>query len=111
MDDLAGGRPIKPMWLRRNAYVGSEFGAHIDCVSPRSSERTLAAIDVSSDGGNPIIEVWMPREDGSGEPVVATAEHYSRESLLRAIDYVESRVSIDPTRIKQLIHEHLTGNL
>lgn len=89
-DALEEGKSIRPMWLRRNAADTSEFSAHIDYFMPMENEaRYFAAIDISSDGGVSEIQVWIPSPDGNGEPVVASTEAYTLESLGRAVEYVE----------------------
>ncbi len=96
-DALEDGKSIRPMWLRRNAADTSEFSAHIDYFMPMEDEpRYFAAIDISSDGGVSEIQVWMPSPDGSGEPVVASTEVYTLESLGRAVEYVER--AVQPSR-------------
>lgn len=81
--------PIAPMWLRRNGESGAEFSAHIDYLIPMATEvRYLAAIDISDQ----YVQVWLPAEDGSGEPVVSLSEPYDDESLMRAIELVEATV-------------------
>ena len=75
-------------WLRANGESGSEFGAHINYWVP-SGEKLgcIAAIDIA-DGE---IQVWQPKDDGSGEPVVVTREAYSLPALERAIDFAEQQ--------------------
>lgn len=93
-DAAEGERSIRPMWLRRNGDDYTQFAAHIDYLMPMRDEAVyLAAIDVSSDGGRTEVEVWLPKDDGSGEPVIASREPYSLETLARAIEFAESSVS------------------
>lgn len=90
---LQTGNPMLPMWLRRNGDSYTEFAAHIDYVIPVADGfRYLAALDISSDGDHPRLQIWMPKADGSGEPIVAQEEAYNLDSLQRALDYVELQV-------------------
>lgn len=92
-DAAEGQRPIRPMWLRRNGDDYNEFAAHIDYLMPMTDGAVyVAAIDISSDGGPPEVQVWLPSENSSGEPVIATEEPYCLDSLARAIEFAESTV-------------------
>lgn len=92
------GDTVRPMWLRRNAANTSEFSGHIDYLMPMRDEAAVfAGIDISSDGGHTEIQVLFPKEDGSGEPVVATTEPYDLDALARAIELVES--TVQPTGV------------
>lgn len=82
---------IRPIWLRRNEGGGTYFGAVIDYVIPtREDFDVYATIYIHSESGPTIIELWLPKEDGSGEPYVATKESYDLNSLDRAIHIAES---------------------
>lgn len=90
-ESIENNEPIKAMWLRRNGESYTEFAAHVDYVLPDTEyPRYFASIDVENDGGRAEIQVWLPNEDGSGEPIVASAEPYDMDSLERAISLVES---------------------
>ena len=92
-DAVARGDSTKPMWLRRNGETSAEFAAHIDYVVPLDGKVSyLAAIDIDGGGGNTEIQVWLPKEDGSGEPIVATCEPYNLETLDQAIALIEASV-------------------
>lgn len=92
-DALEAGRSIRPLWLRRTDDMSSEFGAHIDYIMPMANEvRYLAALDIGSNGGGMDVDVWLPKDDGSGEPVTVMSEPYNLENLEYAIEFVESSV-------------------
>lgn len=92
---LMGEEQPKLMWLRRNGENYTEFAAHIDYILPASEKIvSYAQIDISSDGGRSEIQVWLPAEDGSGVPEVATSEAYTLSALDRAIDFVETQASL-----------------
>jgi len=82
---VASGEPTQPVWMRRTDEMGSEFAAHIDYMVPGVGY--FGAIDITDS-----VDVWLPKEDGSGEPIVVTSEPYELEALERAIALVESVV-------------------
>lgn len=80
-------------WMRSDDRTYSEYGAHINYLVPSGeSFGIVGAIDVSNDGPVPEIEVHLPKEDGSGEPAIASREAYSLTALDRAIALVEQQV-------------------
>lgn len=92
-DALEADKPIRPLWLRRTDDMGPEFGAIIDYIMPMpEGTRIFAVIDVNGDGGQTDISVNMPKDDGSGEPIVVMSEAYTLPALQRAIEFVESQV-------------------
>ncbi len=83
--------PIRAMWLKRNAGGGTYFGAVIDYVVPmREGFQAYAMIGIHSESGPTEIELYLPSQDGSEEPVRVMNEAYSLEALDRTIQLVES---------------------
>lgn len=88
---LNRGEKIKPMWLS-NRDSTDEFSAHVNGYCPRGDAwEWRVAIDISTEGQSEV-EVWLPKDDGSGEPVVAFSEAFTLESLDRAIRFAEESV-------------------
>lgn len=82
---------IRPLWLRRNEGGGTYFGAVIDYVIPTREDLDIyATIYIHSESGPTMIELWLPKEDGSGEPWVAYKEMYDLHSLDQALHMAES---------------------
>ncbi len=91
-DAAHNGRPIPPVWVRQNGDMPTEFGAVVNYVMPTPEKvLVLGQIHISSDGGEPDVQVWLPGKDGSEEPIVASSEAYNHASLDRAIELIESQ--------------------
>lgn len=93
--NVEAGERVRPFWARYNGDSYTQFAAHVGYVLPLNNElRQYAAIDISSDDGHAEVQVWLPMEDGSGEPEVRFREAYSIESLERAITFAEEAVQL-----------------